>query len=117
VRLNSIIDSVEEKLIYDFNNPFLNIIIFKQQQLNNTCFLNNSYSYFLLNENKFMFFNNFIHVTKEKLKFVFNKSLNQSGEFWLDCRLYRISASSKAHKIKTLKILTYEKQQSLAIRL
>jgi len=99
------------------NNPFLNIIIFKQQELNNTSFLNNSYSYFPLNENELIFFNNFIYVTKEKLKLVFNKSLNQSDQFWLDCRLYRISASSKAHKIKTLKILTCEKQQSLAIRL
>jgi len=115
--LNSIVDSVEEELIYDLNNPFLNIIIFKQQELNNTSFLNNSYSYFPLNENELIFFNNFIYVTKEKLKLVFNKSLNQSDQFWLDCRLYRISASSKAHKIKTLKILTCEKQQSLAIRL
>ncbi|CAI6358413.1 unnamed protein product [Macrosiphum euphorbiae] len=36
--LNSIIDSVEEELIYDLNNPFLNIIIFKQQELNNNSF-------------------------------------------------------------------------------
>lgn len=73
--LNSIVDSVEE-LIYDLNNLFLNIIIFKQQELNNTSFLNNSYSYFPLNENELIFFNNFIYVTKEKLKLVFNKSLN-----------------------------------------
>jgi len=25
-------------------------------------------------------------MTKEKLKFIFNKSLNQSDQFWLDCR-------------------------------
>jgi len=80
--LNSIIDSVEEELIYDLNNAFLNIIIFKQQELNNTSFLNNSYSYFPLNENELIVFNNFIQVTKEKLKLVFNKSLNQSDQFW-----------------------------------
>lgn len=116
--LNLIIDCVEDELIYDLNNPILNIIIYKQQQINITCLLGmNSYSYFTLNENELTFFNNFIQVTKEKIKYTFNKSLNQSGEFWLNCRLYRISARSKAHRIKTLKVLTCEKQQSLAISL
>lgn len=112
--LNLIIDKVEEELINDINYRLLNIIIFKQQQINNTNFIDmNYYLYSPLNENEITFFNNFIHVTEGKIKCIFNKTLNQSGKFWLDCRLYRISTSAKTHRIKTLKMLICEKQQCL----
>lgn len=71
------------------NNPLLNIkehYVAKQQQLNNNYFMDsNSYSCCFLNNNELTFYNNYVQVTKEKIKFIFNKSLDQSVKFWLHC--------------------------------
>lgn len=45
--LNFLINSVEDELIYDLNNPLLNIIIFEQLQLNNIFFTDNKFLFLL----------------------------------------------------------------------
>ncbi|KAL4127550.1 hypothetical protein QTP88_011717 [Uroleucon formosanum] len=52
------------------------------------------------------------------IKQIFNQTLDQSqNNFWLEYRKLRISASSKAHKIKTLKSTSDESKNKLAIYL
>lgn len=112
--LQFIINNVEESINFDFYNSYLNTIIINQKLFKNNCFLKLEESYFPLDFKSSELYFNYIHVSEENIKQIFNTTLGQSGKVWLDNRKFRISASSKAHKIKTLKILTDEKQLALA---
>lgn len=112
--LKCIINNVEETMNLDFYNSYMNTIITKQKLLKNNCYLGNQTCYFPLDFKLPEFFFKHIIVSEENMKYIFNKTLDQSGKFWLDNRKVRISASNKAHKIKTSKTLSDEKQQALA---
>lgn len=64
---------------------------------------------FPLNFELYEFYFNLIFVTEDKIKTIFNQTIDQSDQFWLNNRKFRISASTKVHKIKT-----HERQISLA---
>lgn len=108
--LKYIIDEVNKKIIFETNNPYLNTLILRQKLfsiIKNPC-------NFPLNFKLSEFYFNLIFVTEDKIKTIFNQMIDQSDQFWLNNRKFQISASTKVHKIKTLKILTYERQISLA---
>lgn len=112
--LKYIIDKLEESNNFDFYDSYLNTIIIKQKLFINNLYIKYDACYFPLDFKLNEFFFQHIHVSEENIKSTFIKSLDQCGKFWLDNRKIRITASSKAHKIKTLKTLTNEKQQALA---
>ncbi|KAF0709717.1 SWIM-type domain-containing protein [Aphis craccivora] len=108
--LKYIIDEVDKKIIFETNNPYLNTLILRQKLFP----IVKSPCNFPLNFELSEFYFNLIFVTEEKIKTIFNQTINQSDQYWLNNRKFRISASTKVHKIKTLKILTHERQISLA---
>lgn len=105
-----IINHVEESINFDFYNSYLNVIICKQKLFKNNCFLKLEECNFPLDFKSSEFFFNYIHVSEEDIKYIFNKTLEQSSNVWLENRKFRISASNKAHKIKTSKTSTDEKK-------
>jgi len=69
-----------------------------------------------LNEHEHNFFYKNIIVNTETIKLIFSQTLDQSKNVvWSEYRKLRILASMKAHKIKTLKSLTQENQNKLAL--
>jgi len=111
--INYIIEEVENGIIFELNNPYLNNIISSQKLFRNNHFLKNI-CFFPLNNKLSEFYYNFIFITEDRIKAIFNHTMDQLDQYWLNNRKYRISASAEVHKIKTLKILTHEKQMSLA---
>lgn len=109
-----IINHVEESINFDFYNSYLNVIICKQKLFKNNCFLKLEECNFPLDFKSSEFFFYYIHVSEEEIKYIFNKTLEQSSNVWLENRKFRISASNKAHKIKTSKTKTDEKKLALA---
>lgn len=77
-----------------------------------------NYSIFPLNSVEHILFYTHISVNADTIKQIFNQTLDQSQNiFWLEYRKFRISASSKAHKIKTLKSTSEESKNKLVISL
>ncbi|KAF0751704.1 SWIM-type domain-containing protein, partial [Aphis craccivora] len=108
--LLDLLNEVEKSVDTDF----LNFILTKQ----------NSYdialpamigSYFPLNFNENKFYMNNIVVDSTQIINIFNETKMQSkSKKWTEVRMNRISASIKAHKIKTCKNLSVENQEMLA---
>ncbi|XP_060864305.1 uncharacterized protein LOC132940596 [Metopolophium dirhodum] len=97
--LNSIIDQVELDFTYSLNKNHFSLILLNQKIL----FINNTpSSKFPLNfhENSFYFTN--IALLADNLLSIYNLTMSQSSsEIWKTSRHFRISASMRAHKIKT----------------
>lgn len=107
--LEYIIDQVE----IDINEIYISDILIKQNEfiLHFGCF-----SPLNCMENEY--YSKRIIVIEFELKELFNKTKDQSeNSLWHEVRNYRISASVKAHKIKTCKNLSVEYQNNLAISL
>lgn len=97
--LNSIINQVELDITYSLNTNHFSLILFNQKILfsNNTFF-----SKFPLNLNENNFYLTNITFLEDNLLNIYNLTLNQSSSgIWRTSRHFRISASIKAHKIKT----------------
>lgn len=76
------------------------------------------FSTFPLNLIEHSYFYENIYVDENRIKLIFNQTLGQSySQSWTQIRKMRISASSKAHKIKTLRNISEESQNKLAITL
>lgn len=74
------------------------------------------YSAFPLIFTEHTYFYDNIYINEVMMKSIFNLSLDQSRNlFWIQNRKIRISASLKAHKIKTLSNISEECQNKLAI--
>jgi len=111
--LFNIIDTIDEQLEIEKNAVHLSHLI-KNQAHNEA----SNYSIFPLNSVEHIFFYTHISVNADTIKHIFNQTLDQSQNiFWLEYRKFRISASSKAHKIKTLKSTSEESKNKLAISL
>lgn len=107
--LEYIIDQVE----IDINEIYLYDIFIKQNELilNFGCF-------FPLNYMENEYYSKKIIVNERELMELFNKTKDQSeNSLWHEIRNYRISASVKAHKIKSCRNLSVEHQNNLAISL
>lgn len=112
--LNNIIDNIEQSLKYESNNDFLSNIIIKQVQSD----LPKFYSAFPLTLTEHTYFYEKIYVNEAMIKSIFNQTLHQSLNLsWNQNRKIRISASLKAHKIKTLRNKSEQCQNKLAISL
>lgn len=115
--LSNILDNIIITIEIDFRNEqnhrHLISIIKKQIQFDI------SYYYaFPLNVDEHNFFYTNIFVNTETMKLIFSQTLDQSKNIvWSEHRKLRISASLKAHKIKTLKNVTQENQNKLALSL
>jgi len=111
--LLNIIDTIDEQLKIEKNAVHLSNII--RKQVHNEA---SNYFIFPLNCVEHIFFFTYISVNADTIKHIFNQTLNQSQNiFWLEYRKFRISASSKAHKIKTLKSISEKSKNKLAISL
>jgi len=111
--LFNIIYTVDEQLEIEKNAVHLFNLI-KKQAHNEA----SNYSIFPLNCVEHIFFFRHIYVYANTIKQIFNQTLDQSQNiFLLEYRKFRISASSKAHKIKTLKSTSDESKNKLAISL
>lgn len=109
--LNNIISTIETDFRNEQNNKHLISIIKKQIQLDILY-----YYAFPLNGHEHNFFYKNIIVNTETIKLIFSQTLDQSKNVvWSEYRKLRISASMKAHKIKTLKSITQENQNKLAL--
>lgn len=107
--LLDLINSVEKST----DNEFMNIIISKQIEYDNLLPLIGSY--FPLISIQYEYFMNNIFVDSKQIMNIFNKTKMQSQSIqWNDIRKNRISASVKAHRIKTCKMLSFENQKKLA---
>lgn len=112
--LNNIIDNIEQDFKYETNNDYLSHIIIKQVQSDFSKF----YSSFPLIFKEHTYYYENIYVNEMMIKSIFNQSLDQSHNLsWIKNRKMRISASLKAHKIKTLRNMSEEGQNKLAISL
>jgi len=107
--LEYIIDQVE----ININEIYISDILIKQNE-----FILNFGCYFPLNCMENEYYSKRIIVDKFELMELFNKTKDQSeNSLWHEVRNCRISASVKAHKIKTCKNLSIEHQNNLAISL
>lgn len=107
--INSLVDKVVEDETSNLNEPYLNII------LNNQVVFNTYTDLTQLPSKLFNFYYQKILMSKISIKTVFNQTITQSNsQLWSEQRNLRISASTKAHKIKTLKDLSPIKQNKLA---
>jgi len=98
----------------DSYNDFLSNIIIKQVQSDFPKF----YSAFPLILTEHTYFYENIYINETMIKSIFNQTLDQSLNLsWKQNRKMRISASLKAHNIKTLRNKSEECQNKLAISL
>lgn len=103
--LHSIIDKIEFEQIINTNKRHISTIFFKQNQSSKLIKL----AIFPLNFLEHNFFYKNIYLTKSKIFEIFIQTLSQAdSEQWKKERVYRLSASAKAHKIKTCKNWTVE---------
>lgn len=110
--LNAIINHVELDILYDLNKKHFPIILFNQDKLYTNYMLS---SKFPLNLNENTFYVNNIVLTKDNICNIYNQTMAQSSsDIWKICRDLRISASVKAHKIKTCRNRTSENLNKLA---
>lgn len=111
--LNDILDTVEVHFQNQQNSIYLSNIIKKQIK-----FQISNYCIFPLNFVNPIFFYKNVYVDKARIKLIFNQTLSQSQNItWSEYRKLRISASLKAHKIKTLKNTYEESKNKLALSL
>lgn len=104
--LEYIIDKVE----IDINEIYITDILIKQNE-----FILNFGCFFPLNYMENEYYSKKIIVNEFELMELFNKTKDQSeNSLWHEVRNYRISASVKAHKIKTCKNLSVDYQNNLA---
>lgn len=105
VCLYSIIDKIEFEQIINMNKTHIPTIFFKQNQNSKLIKL----AIFPLNFLEHNFYYKNIYLTKSKVFEIFIQTLSQTeSEQWKKERMYRLSASAKAHKIKTCKNWTIE---------
>jgi len=97
--LKSIIDQVEKDFTYSLNKNHFSRILLNQKIL----FINNTpSSKFPLNFNENSFYCTNIALMADNLISIYNLTMSQSSsEIWKTSRHFRISASVRAHKIKT----------------
>jgi len=99
--LNNVIVQVEQSITHSLNKKIFSTIILKQnkQFTNNIFFIK-----FPLNFKENEFYINNIALSSETCLNIYNETMAQSlSDTWKACRHFRISASVKAHKIKTCK--------------
>jgi len=109
-----IINHVEESINFDFYNSYLNVIICKKKLFKNNCFLKIEECNFPLDFKSSEFFFNYIHVSEEDIKYIYNKTLEQSSNVWLKNRKFRISTSIKLIKSRLQKPRQMKKKLALA---
>lgn len=110
--IESILDEVEDH----FDQIYMNEILTKQNECG---IIFNCGSYFPLNLNDSNYYFSKIMINSSEIKNIFNKTKSQSNQcdLWNVVRNSRISASIKAHRIKSSKNLSFENQVSLAVSL
>lgn len=102
--LDDVIGNIENQLLIDSYKKHFSLISFNQKYNDINLNLFNMFP-LKVNESNFYFKN--INVDKNSCFNILIKTLNQAdSNFWFENRKYRISASSKAHKIKICKNLT-----------
>lgn len=107
--LSSLVDQVIEDEISNINELYLNYILSNQMVFNTTT------DFSQLPSKLYKFYIQNIQLDTMSIKKIFNQTITQSfSELWNDQRRIRISASIKAHKIKTSKDLSPIKQNKLA---
>lgn len=109
--IDSIIDQLECEIIIRRNRVFMSSIFYKQNQHIES----QNYVIFPLNFKEHNFFFEKICISQSVMFDIFNQTINQSEcERWNIERKLRLSASVKAHKIKTCKNWTDEGLKHLA---
>lgn len=107
--VQDVINRVEKSL----DGEFINIIISKQIKYDKL--LSTIGSHFPLNFNQYEYYVKNIFVDPKQIMNIFNETKMQSQSVqWKDVRKCRISASVKAHRIKTCRNLSFENQKKLA---
>lgn len=109
--LEFILDEVEKDMDKSYMYDILCL-----QNINSKMF--DSGCYFPLNYDENEYFFKSIMVDTEKITQIFNETKTQSeSNLWVEIRKIRISASIKAHRIKTCKNLSILNQEKLAVSL
>jgi len=109
--LDFILNEVEK----DIDKSFICDVLYLQNS--NILIFNSGYNFPLnYNENEYFFTN--IMVNTNRITEIFSETKTQSeSNLWVKIRNDRISASLKAHKIKSCKDLSIQNQDKLAISL
>lgn len=102
--LNDILDSLENQFLISSYKKHFSLILFYQKYNDINLFLA---SMFPLKMNEHIFYNRYIKVNQNACFNIFIETLNQSdSDLWFENRKNRISASTKAHKIRVCRNLT-----------